>query len=684
MLEFSSANGEPGPTPVTPNASLLLLTPTATAGPEPSSPPRRSVSVQAKRPSAVRLVLFFVFLGFAVMQFLDRPASGASTPLLIFLGLVLLGTLRRVFQPPRISIEGGKLSVRLLQTVVTPVSNVADLRWKSKSVRISFHEPSKVYPESMRAIFFKTQAKQGCHWVIGGDLFQRPQVNLLRQAIGLAEQPLVPSEDSAEALEQKLACETPWCWGTYLLLAANLLVFIGMACSGFGILQPSVEVGLRWGANFAPQTLSGEWWRVVTSLFIHWGLLHLVFNLAVLKEAGRFVERWLGLGQFLVVYFFSGIIGSLASALFNPGAISAGASGAIFGLYGLLLAQSLRCSKKLPAEFMREQRGTALTFIGVNLVLSLTIPGIDMAAHVGGLAAGFLLGWLVVPLPLGRAVWRPLALGAAATAMVVAVWYLRPLVSADATGFVLRAGDVENRASAACLRVTEDLNTRKITPDQSAARMREEVLGPWHQLLTEAENLRRLHPDQQAHLEGLVQYLRLRGDVYQLLADGWRTQDLAKQGQAIEKGEAAQQVFVAWLRSEGKHQNASAKPLVLTSMDKLALFSAAEERVLEAWQQAVDRNSAGSLSDAEFADLIEERVLPPWTQALERLNKSQPQDAARYTQALENISKYASLRQEGWQLLVQALRENDSAKAVQAAARFTAADEHVSKLNASP
>jgi rhomboid protease GluP len=189
-------------------------------------------------------------------------------------------------------------------------------------------------------------------------------------------------------------------WMTRALVAANVLVFLLMAAAGAGVFSPDATVHIAWGSNFAPLTVNGQWWRLVTSTFVHFGALHLFFNMWVLWGTGGLVERLFGHGRFAAIYLVTGVVGSLASATWNPLVNSAGASGAIFGLIGAQLAFFMRGGHRIPGEVIRAQRASIVGFIAFSVVFGVTVPGIDNAAHLGGLASGFVMGWLLAR-PLG-------------------------------------------------------------------------------------------------------------------------------------------------------------------------------------------------------------------------------------------------------------------------------------------
>jgi rhomboid protease GluP len=178
---------------------------------------------------------------------------------------------------------------------------------------------------------------------------------------------------------------------TLFLLIAIGLVFVLETVRG-GSTNPEVLVAL--GANHPALVLAeGEWWRLVASMFLHIGFAHLLLNGWALFQLGALVETLLGSLRLLIVYFVSGIAGSLASIFFTQ-QLSAGASGAIFGLLGVLISFLLRRRDMLtPAA--KSLLGQLVLWAGINVVFGFINPGIDNSAHLGGFAAGFLLGFIL-------------------------------------------------------------------------------------------------------------------------------------------------------------------------------------------------------------------------------------------------------------------------------------------------
>jgi rhomboid protease GluP len=178
------------------------------------------------------------------------------------------------------------------------------------------------------------------------------------------------------------------------------VVLLAAICIGY-LLQVFLGGSLtEMGANYGPYVRAGQYWRLVTSMFLHGGLLHLFVNAWALFQLGGLFELLLGSGRMLVVYFLGGIAGSVASVLFTN-APSVGASGAIFGLMGALIAFLLRRRQDL-TPVAKSLLGQLVVWAGINIAFGASTPGIDNAAHLGGCAAGFVLGLILRPryLPL--------------------------------------------------------------------------------------------------------------------------------------------------------------------------------------------------------------------------------------------------------------------------------------------
>jgi len=183
------------------------------------------------------------------------------------------------------------------------------------------------------------------------------------------------------------------------LIAINFLVFFGALYVSADPLRPSSAVLLTWGSNFGPGTSDGQWWRLLTSVFLHFGWPHVVANMVALSQFGPLVERLYGSVTYTLLYLLSGVLGNLVGIAWHPAGNSAGASGAVFGVCGALLAALLRSRDRFPTDMQRPTQNSTLLFVAWALYTSFSSPGIDYAAHIGGLAAGFALGWAAALMP---------------------------------------------------------------------------------------------------------------------------------------------------------------------------------------------------------------------------------------------------------------------------------------------
>jgi len=185
---------------------------------------------------------------------------------------------------------------------------------------------------------------------------------------------------------------------TMIFIGVNVGVFVLMCLAGgFAVTSVNPEVLRGFGAKqnnlIAEQH---EYWRLITAIFIHIGIIHLLLNNYALWIIGQEIERIYGSARFVVLYLVTGVIGSAGSYVFNPQATSAGASGAIFGLFGVMATFAFKYRREIPKRLSQEIRRRVLPIIAINLVFGFSVRIVDNAAHVGGLLAGIALA-LAVP-----------------------------------------------------------------------------------------------------------------------------------------------------------------------------------------------------------------------------------------------------------------------------------------------
>jgi rhomboid protease GluP len=182
---------------------------------------------------------------------------------------------------------------------------------------------------------------------------------------------------------------------TQAIFGINVAVFVGMLLAGVSPMSPTGANLITWGANFGPYTLTGQWWRLLTSCFVHAGIIHIAFNMWCLWSLGGLAERLYGRATFACVYLLCGISGSLGSVLWHrPPVPSVGASGAIFGIAGAVIA-SIKLGEFASGTMNQGVMRSLLAFVGYNVVFGAISGGTDNACHFGGLAAGLVLGALI-------------------------------------------------------------------------------------------------------------------------------------------------------------------------------------------------------------------------------------------------------------------------------------------------
>jgi len=223
--------------------------------------------------------------------------------------------------------------------------------------------------------------KKICQWCVQHEAAQRGEVvDDARQPVMRA--PWVRRGESTIGLTQ-------------VIFGLNAAVFLGMALSASTIMDFSGPELVRWGANLGTLTISGEWWRLLSNVFVHGGIMHIAFNMWCLWNLGALCESLYGRWTYAAIYLICGVGASLASAAWHPYVPSVGASGAIFGLAGALLAAFKLGEFSVPRAALSGTLRSLGAFVVYNLIFGFAIPGIDNAAHIGGLVTGLIVGTLI-------------------------------------------------------------------------------------------------------------------------------------------------------------------------------------------------------------------------------------------------------------------------------------------------
>lgn len=184
---------------------------------------------------------------------------------------------------------------------------------------------------------------------------------------------------------------------THILFGANVAVYLAMAI-GSGTIVDFPGHSLLFGANYGPYTLTGQWWRLLSYMFMHGGILHIAFNMWCLWDLGALSESLYGPVTYAAIYLITGAAAGLTSVAWNPAVLSVGASGAIFGLAGAMIASFYLGEFSLPSIAIRGTLRSLLVFAAFNLFFGSMFAGVDNAAHIGGLVTGLILGTLIAKL----------------------------------------------------------------------------------------------------------------------------------------------------------------------------------------------------------------------------------------------------------------------------------------------
>lgn len=186
----------------------------------------------------------------------------------------------------------------------------------------------------------------------------------------------------------------PTAWVTYILIALNVAAFAAIAAMGVGMFSVDADKLVAVGGSLPALTLSGEPWRLVTCMFLHAGFLHLAMNMLALYSGGRAAELMFGRTGYLAIYLASGLVGGVATLTKTAMVVSVGASGAIFGVFGAIFGFLVAHRTQIDPEARARQMKNMGTFVGLNLLIGITVPAISLAAHVGGFGAGFVIAYL--------------------------------------------------------------------------------------------------------------------------------------------------------------------------------------------------------------------------------------------------------------------------------------------------
>lgn len=252
-------------------------------------------------------------------------------------------------------------------------------------------------------------------------------------------------------------------------MGINVAVFLAMALAFRSLGEPNTTQLIAWGADWGPRSLAGQPWRMLTSNYVHIGLLHIGFNMWCLWDLGHLAERIFDKLTYVLIYTACGIAGSLSSLWWHPLVVGAGASGAIFGLAGALITALYLGHLPLPKQGIRRTMRSLLIFAGYNLFYGAVGAGVDNSAHIGGLVTGLALGALMArhlsSAEEARSGWR-LGVFAATGLLLLTVFSLVKRANGYVVPLEEAVNALEKNQPQEAVRNLEQANSRK--PGQSA------------------------------------------------------------------------------------------------------------------------------------------------------------------------------------------------------------------------
>lgn len=625
------------------------------------------LTIQGTRPDLGSLALGLVFVAFLGFQTIQAKTPSASLIFILgWIGLIQLLALLSWWRPPVLQLHENQLHLKLFPLqppFITSVSNVAALGLLNRVLVVRFHQLEEVRGPAPGALkqMEATLARTGFHLQLPDGRFTRSQINTLREAMGCGPQDPTPSEIRTADFDELLEVQTPHPRITQVFLVSCIAVFVAMLVRDFELWNPKSEVLLAWGANYGPMTLGGQWWRLITYQFVHIGLLHLIFNMSVLRQVGPTVERLFGSRAFLVGTLFSGVCGGLASLAWpGPVRVSAGASGAIFGLIGMMMGLLVRHHGRMPLELVKQHRTSLTGFVLINALFGFSVSGIDLGAHLGGFAGGFVFGLIATPVFVpGLQIWKslqalPLAL--ACTAACAALFFqLQP--KADLTRAMQKIFDAEHTAQESLERILTRLHGG-LGPEEGSRAILRDVVEPWTVVRRDFEALPDLSQDQRDQYETVRKYLEQRETAWRRFADATRTNDLSLWGEGLIELEEA----LTSLRDWAQRHPAAGIMVTIPEQNffgELTMFLARDARIARAADEASAAHADARITGDQLISRLSTQCLPQFDDAQLRFRKRSQTAAGSSPELASLISSYSEARRAVYLQQIQVLRMPD-------------------------
>jgi len=351
----------------------------------------------------------------------------------------------------------------------------------------------------------------------------------------------------------ELRARTPRTLVTPALVIVKTGVFLLMLFGSGALGEP--DTLMAWGASVGPETSNGGWWRLLTAIVVSWGAVHLVAELAGLVPAGILLERLVGPGAFATIFLGAGAIAGAAGLAAHPVTVQAGATGAIAGLYGLLLTLAIwgwirPSPATLPLATVRRLWPGPALFV----LYALLAEGLGSETLRAGFASG-VGGGLVLAAGLGQRTPRPrqLATVTGLALLVVAVLAVPVRGMADVAAEVAYVADVEARTSAVYDTAVERFRQGRLDASGLRAVIEQSVLPELDAARAQVANVGRVPVEQRALVDGAFEYLRLREQSWRMRAEGLGEGDFTTISEADRLAREARAALQQITRAVGLH-----------------------------------------------------------------------------------------------------------------------------------
>ncbi|MCA9140340.1 MAG: rhomboid family intramembrane serine protease [Planctomycetales bacterium] len=582
-----------------------------------------------------------VIVGLLAAVFLSQVGSSPGN--FIFVIMMVAGAIAMLMDwrtPPRL--EASSTQLRFSNSLLrwrTGLHNLASIKIHGGKLHFWFGEDEVTVEKGKLPEAASRKTQSGSDFSIPATLFPADGLIRLVERCDCGTPEFIDECEHRIRFHNRLSSIISSANVTIAIVVLNVAIFLAILLSG-GFSPANM---IDWGANFQPLVATGQWWRLVTAVFLHFSVMHLLLNCWVLWDIGKLVERILGHWRFGLAYFVSGFAGSIASVTFTAErSISAGASGAVFGVFGTLLGITLVRPRMLPVVELSKHRNLVVAFFVINLFIALTNPWIDLAAHVGGFVAGIACGLLLtrdIYVERPRLPWlQPLLV----SLVFVATSYYAITQWLTIDSRVMEIAAQVDKA----IRATEEKvfsgEASDETPEAMASFIRQTGVEPLTKAASQLDAITLLPPKSEEYRNRIRKFAEAFAEGYVHLAIYFERDEILEFGKYAEKLEQVMGYFPDQELPKG-------------FLNEFGLCVLAEDRILEELDSILIDLERSSISHETFNELLEEKIIRSWQDALNRFSQNAPSAVGYDRELVEHWEKYMELKLEGWRILKQAM-----------------------------